>query len=135
MGVVLLLFVFVRSIFRNQADLAAENFALRQQLAVLKPHARVSLNGRIAFFGNRNGRVSFYEYERDLPGMFSSRQLRGDGARAYFLARIDLGSGMSWSARYAVTRFRDRDVVGSGRDTIEGNTRSRISMQLDVDFR
>lgn len=36
MGVVQLFFVFLRSILRNQAELAAENLALRQQLAILK---------------------------------------------------------------------------------------------------
>lgn len=34
-----LIFVFLRSVLRNQAELAAENMALRQQLAILKEKA------------------------------------------------------------------------------------------------
>ena len=36
MGSIQLIFVFLRSILRSQASLAAENLALRQQLAILK---------------------------------------------------------------------------------------------------
>ena len=36
MGCIQLIFIFVRSFVRNQAELAAENLALRQQLAVLE---------------------------------------------------------------------------------------------------
>ena len=39
MGLVKLIFVFLRSLLRNQADLATENLALRQQLAILKQKA------------------------------------------------------------------------------------------------
>ena len=34
MGSVQMIFVFLRALFRNQAELTAENLALRQQLAV-----------------------------------------------------------------------------------------------------
>ncbi len=40
MGVVQLFFVFLRSILRSQTELAAENLALRQQLAILKEKAK-----------------------------------------------------------------------------------------------
>ncbi len=35
MGLIRILVVFIRGILRNRAELAAENLALRQQLAVL----------------------------------------------------------------------------------------------------
>jgi len=41
MGVVQLFFVFLRSILRSQAELAAENLALRQQLAILKQKTKL----------------------------------------------------------------------------------------------
>ena len=40
MGVVQLFFVFLRSILRSQTELAAENLALRQQLAIPKEKAK-----------------------------------------------------------------------------------------------
>ena len=36
MGSIQMIFVFLRAVFRRQAELAAENLALRQQLAVLE---------------------------------------------------------------------------------------------------
>ena len=40
MGLIRIVFVVVRSLLRNQAELAAENLALRQQLAVLQQHSK-----------------------------------------------------------------------------------------------
>ncbi len=50
MGSVQMILVFLRALFRSQAELAAENLALRQQLAALseqKKRARLRKRGRI----------------------------------------------------------------------------------------
>ena len=41
MGSIQLIFIFLRSVLRNQAELAAENLALRQQLAILKQKTKL----------------------------------------------------------------------------------------------
>ena len=52
MGAVQLAFVFLRSVFRDQAELAAENLALRQQLAILKEKVKLQrLRPRDRVFG------------------------------------------------------------------------------------
>ena len=41
MGWVQLVFIFLRSVLRNQVELAVENLALRQQLAILKEEVKL----------------------------------------------------------------------------------------------
>jgi len=41
MGFVQLIFLFLRSVLRSQTELAAENLALRQQLAILKEKTKL----------------------------------------------------------------------------------------------
>ena len=54
MGWVQLVFIFLRSLVRCRAELAAENLALRQQLAILKEKIETGCSG----FGSRNsGRI------------------------------------------------------------------------------
>jgi|GEM_PF-2673253 hypothetical protein len=98
----------------------------------LRPHSRLIVDGRCALFAARNGKVSFYAYERHMPGMLSSRHLRGDGSRYYVMARVQLSAAVQWAMRYDLTHYRDRSVVGSGRDSVEGKMASHWATQLDV---
>ncbi len=50
MGPIQMIFVFLRALFRSQAELAVENLALRQQLAILsekKKRPRLRTRDRI----------------------------------------------------------------------------------------
>jgi hypothetical protein len=61
MEALFLLVSFLKSGFKNQTELALENLALRQQLAILKrnrPHARLKMGERI-FWACRSCRIFF----------------------------------------------------------------------------
>ena len=100
----------------------------------LRPTARLTCAMRATLFGSRSGKISFYAYERHVPGVFSSRQLRGDGSRFYLLLRGVIAGGLSCAARYDFTHYSDRDVVGSGYDVIAGSRVSRVAVQLDMEM-
>ena len=44
MSVFQAIWLLIRAMFRDRTDLAVENLALPQQLAILKPHARVAVD-------------------------------------------------------------------------------------------
>ena len=100
----------------------------------VRPTNRLTCAARATLFDSQSGRISFYSYERHVPGVFSSRQLRGDGSRFYLLLSGRIAGGMRCSARYDLTHYRDRNIVSSGYDAIPGSRISRVAVQLDLEL-
>jgi hypothetical protein len=92
------------------------------------------LSSRYALFHTDNWDTRQYAFEKDVLWAFSVPAYYGRGVRYYALLQWKPRHNLDLWLRWARTRFRDREVIGSGLDRIEGNTRSQLKMQLKLDF-
>jgi hypothetical protein len=75
-----------------------------------------------------------YVYENDAWLSFSFPAYSGDGVRNYVLIEYNLSKKVTLWARFATTRMRKENEIGSGLDTIEGNTRNDVKFQARFRF-
>ncbi len=119
--------------FDNGVSLA-DGFMVYQDV-IFKPRSfPVSLTSRFALFDTENFNIRFYTFENNLIYNFSIPALYGQGARFYINLRYRGIRDLSVELRYAITRFRNQETIGTGLETIEGNTRSELRAQLIYSF-
>ncbi len=94
----------------------------------------IRITGRIALFSTDGWDSRIYTYENDVLYAYTVPALYGNGIRYFLLLRWKLNQHFSFWIRYARTSFTDRNLVGSGAEQIEGNTRSDIKIQLKISF-
>ena len=73
-------------------------------------------------------------YERGMLYAFSMPSFYGKGVRFAVNARCDFSRNLMIMAKFGQTRYTDRDEIGSGLETIYGNTKSDINLQLRWKF-
>jgi hypothetical protein len=93
-------------------------------------HPRLAVFGRLSMFETDGFAARVYAYERDVRYAFRVPALFGRGERSYVMIRADLGRGATLEAKYGVTRFDDRDRVGSGLNELQSNRRREIRAQI-----
>lgn len=93
-------------------------------------HPRLGVFGRISVFETDGFAARVYAYERDVRYAFRVPALFGRGERSYVLVRLELGRGATLEAKYGVTRYSDRTVIGSGLDELQSNRRREIRTQI-----
>ncbi|HEY9044522.1 MAG TPA: helix-hairpin-helix domain-containing protein, partial [Ohtaekwangia sp.] len=96
--------------------------------------ARFEVTARYALFDTDNYDNRQYVYENDVWLAFSLPAYYGEGVRKYILLEYKLNENVSFWLRYAITRYNDRTSIGSGVDTIDGNTRSDVKLQARIKF-
>jgi hypothetical protein len=87
----------------------------------LRPHPRLTLDGRVAIFDTQDFDSRIFAYERDVPYAFSVPALYGRGQRSYLLLQWMLTDQMDLSFRISESRLEDVREIGSGHDAIEGS--------------
>jgi hypothetical protein len=75
-----------------------------------------------------------YAYENDVQLAFSLPAYDGKGIRNYLIVEYKITKALTVWLRYARTRYIDRDEIGSGLETIEGNTRNDVKFQSIFNF-
>ena len=73
-----------------------------------------------------------YVYENDVLYAFAIPAYSGSGVRNYLLIRYRASRHVSLWAKVARTTFYDRDEVGTGLETIDGNHRTDVKFQVVV---
>lgn len=111
-----------------------ERGLLMYQDTQFRPSSTLSLEGRLIFFHTDSYDARLYEYENDLPGVFSNPPLYGKGWRWYLLIRWQFVEPISLSVKYAETVRDGVTSIGSGTSTISGDVDNRLSMQLDMQW-
>jgi len=92
------------------------------------------ISARYALFETDSYDSRIYAYENDVLYFFSIPPYSGRGSRAYILLKYDLGKNIDIWFRWAQTYYTDRQIVGSGLEEINGNTRSDIKLQMRFTF-
>jgi hypothetical protein len=96
------------------------------------PVTDLRLDGRVTLFDAEHHSARLYAYESDLLYSFSVPVLYGRGQRAYLLVTWDIRDGIALQGKYAVSRYVDRDAVGSGWDAIEGHRLREMRFQVRI---
>ncbi|MFH1121389.1 MAG: helix-hairpin-helix domain-containing protein [Bacteroidota bacterium] len=92
------------------------------------------LNTRFALFDTDTYDQRIYAYESDVLYAFSIPSCYYKGSRFYLMGKYSFGRSLDIWVRYAVTRYANKKVIGSGLDEIQGNKKSEIKVQLRFRF-
>ena len=95
---------------------------------------KLNLTGRYALFDTDDFDNRQYAFEREVWLAYSLPAYAGKGIRSYILAEYSVSKRLSVWLRYARTRYADRDEIGSGADTIQGDTKTDIRIQVRIRF-
>ncbi len=93
---------------------------------------KLSVTARYALFDTDDYDNRHYVYERDVWLAYSLPAYSGQGVRNYIVTEYSVNKKLSLWLRYAHTRYTDRDVIGTGADTITGNRRNDIRAQVCI---
>ena len=88
------------------------------------------LSARMALFDTEGSQNRQYAYERDVLYAFSIPAYSGRGIRNYLLVHYKAFRKMDLWARIARTTYYDRNEIGTGLETINGNKRTEVKFQV-----
>jgi hypothetical protein len=92
------------------------------------------LSGRFAIFDADDFSSSLYLYERDLLYVYNVTAYYNKGYKYYLLTRVNINRHLSFWIRLARTEYVNADEIGSGLETIDGNRKTNLGMQMRYRF-
>lgn len=96
---------------------------------------KFSISSRIALFDTQGSQNRQYAYERDVLYAFSIPAYSGRGIRNYLLFNYKLNGKIDIWLRVARTTYNDRNEIGTGLETIDGNKKTDIKFQIRYKIR
>ncbi len=119
----------------NKEENPYETGYLIYQDVVYKPKSSpFSFSFRYGIFDTDSYNSRIYAYENDILYVFSIPAYYNRGTRTYLTTRYKIKKGIDLWVRYGATFFDDIDVISSGLEEIQGNTRSEVKAQLRFRF-
>jgi hypothetical protein len=109
-----------------------KGMALIQDISV--DFGKLTLIGRYALFDTDDFDNRQYAYERDVWLAYSLPAYSGVGIRNYIMAEYTLNKHLSFWIRLGTSRYNDRTEIGSGADTITGDTKRDVRIQARIKF-
>jgi hypothetical protein len=94
----------------------------------------LSLNTRFAVFDTESYNTRVYAYESDILYAFSIPAYYSKGTRFYVNAKYTIADFIDVWIKYSQTYYADKEVISSGLNQINGNTKSEIKAQLRIKF-
>lgn len=107
----------------------ADGFFLSQGVRWL-PHPSLQIDARVAFFDTDGFAARIYAYEHDLRYSFSVPVFFDRGRRSYVLAQYEPVPALTLEAKFGITRYDNRDTIGSGLNQIAGPRRRDLRLQV-----
>ncbi|MEK6780473.1 MAG: helix-hairpin-helix domain-containing protein [Bacteroidota bacterium] len=93
---------------------------------------RFIFSTRYAIFDTDDYDNRQYVYERDVWLAFSFPAYYGVGIRSYAMVQYKVSQKIDLWLRWARTNYTDRDSIGSGGETIYGNTKNDLKFQARI---
>lgn len=104
--------------------------ALIQDITFQK--SKVVINARYALFDTDDYDNRLYVFEKDVWLAFSFPAYYGVGVRSYILVQYTVSPSVAIWLRWASTTYSNTDSIGSGSETIIGNTRNDLKFQARI---
>ncbi|HWA33989.1 MAG TPA: hypothetical protein VG737_07665, partial [Cyclobacteriaceae bacterium] len=95
---------------------------------------RVTLSTRYALFDTDDYDNRIYSYERNMWLAFSFPAYYGVGTRSYVMIQYKLSRQTDVWLKWSQTRYTDRNEIGTGTETIPGNTGNDVKFQARIRF-
>jgi hypothetical protein len=95
---------------------------------------RFSFSGRFVLFDTDDYDNRLYAYEQDVLLAFTFPAYNGRGVRHFLMMQYRLTEKIDCWIRWSKTRYTDRDTIGSGGETIVGNTQNDVRFQVRIRF-
>ena len=120
---------------RTQADASRTVQQDASQGIMLSEHVsyksqRFSMWLSAAWFKTDDYDSRLYLFEHALPRTFSVPAFYGEGIRLSATAQLRLNSHLQAGVRFGLTRYFDRETIGSGLQQIDGTTKSDLELSL-----
>ena len=112
----------------------SRGFMIYQDVAYDFKKLPLKLSFRYAFFDTDTYDSRIYAYENDLRFFFSIPAYSGRGTRVYAMVKYDIGRNIDFWLRWAQYYYTDRNEIGTGKEMINGNTKSEIKAQFLFKF-
>jgi len=96
--------------------------------------SKLELSGRVAYFATDNYDSRQYVYEKDVLYAFSIPAYYDRGTRHYVMLRYAMTRNLRIWLRWSQTRFTNTELISSGLNEIQGNTRSEAKAQVMWSF-
>lgn len=89
---------------------------------------------RVQYFETNGYNSRLYAFENDVLYSFSIPVFYNTGYRYYININYDFNKRLSFWMRWAQTIYRDKSLIGSGLDEIQGNKKSELRLQAMIKF-
>ena len=109
-------------------------YLLYQDIIYKPKFSNFSFTSRIAIFDTDDFNSRIFAFENDLLYNFSIPSYFNTGIRYYINLRYKPTRNWTLEFRIAQSRFRDLDVISSGLNEIQGNTRTDLRAQIRYTF-
>jgi hypothetical protein len=107
----------------------SEGFYVSQAIRWL-PHPSLQIDTRVAFFDTDGFAARIYAYEHDLLYSFSVPVFFDRGRRSYILIQYEPVPALTLEAKFGITRYENRETIGSGLNEIEQSRRRDLRLQV-----
>ena len=119
----------------DKKGIAAEQGFLTYFDIIYKPLLRpYSGSLRLQYFETDGYNSRLYAYENDVLYSFSIPVFYDKGYRYYININYDINKKLTLWIKWAQTVYKDKTLIGSGLDEINGNTKSEIKLQAMYKF-
>jgi len=99
-----------------------------------QPFKMIIFQIRFSSFNTEDYNSRIYEYENDLPNVFSNYALSGRGRKWYVMATIKPAPHLKLWLKYRRITFDDVETIGSGLTLINSDMRQDIHLQLEYRY-
>lgn len=126
--------------FRTRIQFSDQKFENRNTsgMAIIQDASynwkRFTLTGRYAIFDTDDFDNRIYSYEKDVWLAFTFPPYFGKGIREYLVLEYRLNKKTDLWIRWSQTHYNNKETVGSGGNTITGNTQNDIRFQVRIRF-
>jgi len=111
-----------------------KGYMIYQDVSYKKMKSPFSFSCRYALFDADSYDSRIYSYETDVLYAYSIPAFYYKGTRYYITAKYTINRNIDIWLRFAQTNYTNRDVIGTGLTTIDGNTKTEVKAQLRIRF-
>ena len=92
---------------------------------------RWNLQARIAYVNSPSYDTRLYAYEPGVPYSFSLPAYTGVALKTNLVVALQWNREIQFAAKWAQINYRDRTEIGTGLDTIEGTSKTDVTLQIN----
>lgn len=111
-----------------------KGFLIYQDVSYQFTNKPLRISARYALFDTDTYEERLYAYESDVLYAFSIPAYYYKGSRFYMMLKYDVNRNIDLWLRYATTYYNNKNIIGSGLDEIQGNSKSEIKVQMMIKF-